>query len=126
MIHFLEHLPNLEIVKKILKETIRITTEKIYIIGPMFYLDYLKRFKLQFFWSHWTGHTCLIEPYDIINIMKQYGINNYELNFKDKHIIKDSSNINLQLINCDIDRFEYDANVDPPKNMNIIFDKKII
>ena len=125
IIHVLEHLPNKEIIEAVLKESIRVAEEKIHITGPMFYKEYLSKLGLQFFWSHWVGHTYLIEPDEIIDIMKKLGKTDYKLNFKEKHRILGSENKDIQPIGCDIDRFEYDENIDPPKDMNIIFDKKI-
>lgn len=125
IIHTLEHLPNVEIIKKVLKESIRVASNTIYIKGPMYYQDYLKEKGFQFFWSHWTGHTCLIEPETIINMMKDLGKNNYELNFYEKHLVKNSNNPCIHSINGLIDRHDYDKEIDPPKKMNVNFKKKI-
>jgi hypothetical protein len=91
----------------------------------MFYRDYLSKKGFQFFWSHWTGHTCLIEPEEIIKIMKDLGKNTYELNFYKKHLIKNSNDPCIHPINGLIDRFEYDNKIDTPKKMNINFEKEI-
>lgn len=105
IIHTLEHLPNEEIIKNVLKESIRVASNKIYIKGPMFYKDYLAENGFQFYWSNWRGHTCLIEPDKIIEIMKNLGINKYKLKFL--HIVKNSNNNCIHSINGLIDRHAY-------------------
>ena len=124
IIHTLEHLPNENIIKNVLKESLRVASELIYIKGPMFYKNYLKEKGFQFFWSHWREHTCLIEPYTIINIMKYLGINTYELKYL--HHVKNSNEPCIHSINGLIDRHDYDRKIDPPKEMNFEFKKKFI
>ena len=123
IIHTLEHLPNIDIIRNVLKESIRVASNFIYIKGPMYFRDYLSKKGLQFYWSYWRGHTCLIEPETIIKIMKDLGKNNYELNFL--HIVENSNDPSIHSINGLIDRHEYDSTIDPKKNFDIIFDKKI-
>lgn len=123
IIHTLEHLPNVEIIKKVLEESARVASDTIYIKGPMYYQDYLSEKGFQFYWSHWTGHTCLIEPETIIKIMKDLGKNTYELNFL--NIVKDSNDTCIHSINGLIDRHAYNKEIDPPKEMNVNFKKKI-
>ena len=41
IVHTLEHLPNDDIIKNVLKESLRVASESIYIKGPMYYQDYL-------------------------------------------------------------------------------------
>jgi hypothetical protein len=125
IIHTLEHLPNEKIIEDVLKESIRVASDVIYITGPMYYLDYLSKLGFQFFWSHWTGHTCLIEPNTIINIMKKLGQTNYKLNFKEKHKIHNSNDPCIHSINGLIDRHGYAEKIDPPKKFNVKFEKDI-
>ena len=125
IIHTLEHLPNINVIEGVLKESIRVASDTIYITGPMYYLDYLKPLGFQFFWSHWVGHTCLIEPNEIIKIMQKLGQTKYQLNFKEKHKIKNSADPCIHPINGKIDRFEYNSKIDPPKKMNVNFEKNI-
>lgn len=125
ILHTLEHLPNTNVIEGVLKESIRVASDTIYISGPMYYIDYLKPLGFQFFWSHWVGHTCLIEPNEIIKIMQKLGVTKYQLNFKEKHKVKNSADPCIHPINGKIDRHSYDSNIDPPKNHNIIFEKSI-
>ena len=125
IIHTLEHLPNKTIIKDVLKESIRIARDIIYISGPMYYQTYLSELGFQFYWSHWRGHTCLIEPHTIIDIMKDFGQTNYKLNFKEKHKVENSSNTCIHSINGLIDRHHYDKTIDPPKKNNVPFKKDL-
>lgn len=125
IIHTLEHLPNKNVIENVLKESIRVASNTIYISGPMYYLDYLKPLGFQFYWSHWTGHTCLIEPMEIIKIMKKLGQTKYQLNFKETHLIKNSADPCIHPINGKIDRHGYNSKIDPPKKMNVNFKEKI-
>ena len=125
IIHTLEHLPNVEIIKNVLKESVRVASATIYITGPMYYKDYLSEMGFQFFWSHWTGHTCLIEPKTIINIMKKLGQTNYKLNFNEKHKIRDSNDPCIHSINGLIDRHGYNNEIEISKKKNIKFEKDI-
>lgn len=125
IMHTLEHLPNIQIVENILTECVRVASKTIYITGPMFYEEYLAEKGLQFYWSNWTGHTCLIEPDAIINIMRKLGKTNYVLNFHEKNKVLNSNEPCIHSIRGISDRHDYDVTIDPPKEMNISFDKDI-
>jgi len=123
MVHTLEHLPNMKIIEDVLKESVRVASETLYINGPMFYLDYLSKRGFQFYWSNWTGHTCMVEPKAIIAIMEKLGYTNYKLNFL--KIVKDSNDKCIHSINGLKDRHKFNRKIDPPKRMNVRFDKNI-
>ena len=117
IIHTLEHLPDLSIIDSVLKECIRVATTTVYIKGPMFYDAYLRNLGLRFYWSHWRGHTCHIEPNKIIQIMKKHGVTNYRLGYISP--VSSSSDTVIHPINGLIDRHHYDPKKDPPKRMNV-------
>lgn len=123
ILHTLEHLPSRKLVKNILKESVRVAKDKLYIKGPMYYIDYLKPLGFQFYWSHWRGHTYLIEPGEIIEIMKNLGKTKYTLNFV--KLVNDSNDSCIHSINGLIDRHAYDKKIDPPKKLNYKFKKDI-
>tara|TARA_Y100000992_G_scaffold48665_1_gene28444 strand:+ start:5903 stop:6550 length:648 start_codon:yes stop_codon:yes gene_type:complete len=123
IIHTLEHLPNEEIIKKVLKESCRVASDTVYIKGPMYYQNYLSKKGFQFYWSHWTGHTCLIEPETIIKIMEELGNNTYELNFL--NLVENSNDPCIHSINGLINRHAYDKKIDPPKIFDVCFEESI-
>jgi len=122
MIHFLEHLPSLSIVRKILFQACRVAQERVYIRGPMFYDSYLKSFGLRFNWAHWTGHTCHVEENEIINFMKEFGQTNYVLKYHGR--VKDSKNSSILPRTAPIDSFDYNPKKHGKKPYKI-FDKPI-
>ena len=108
----LEHLPSLEFVEKILKESIRVASNIIYIRGPMFYDDYLKKKGLRFYWAHWTGHPCHIEPDHITKILEKCKVTNYKIKYLEPVI--SSSDPSIHPINGQKDRRNYNRWIDPP------------
>ena len=125
IVNVLQYLPNINTIENMLKESLRVASKTIYIKGPMYYEDYLSELGFHFFWSYWKGITYLIEPDTIISIMKKYNINNYELNFQEKHRVLNSNNPCIHSINGLIDRHDYDETIDPPKKMDVVFEKKL-
>lgn len=123
IIHTLEHLPDANTIEGVLKESIRVASDKVYIRGPMFYISDLSSQNLQFYWSHWRGHTCLIEANDIIQMMERMNISHYTLNYLNQ--VHNSSDPSIHPKNGLIDRHAYDPRIDPPKPSNIVFSKKI-
>ena len=129
-VHMLEHLPNQELVKSIISSGIRVASDTVYIKGPMYYLDYLKPLGFQFYWSHWRGHTYLIEPDEILEIVDEITKAScekiewsHELNFINK--VNSSTDPCIHPINGHLDRHAYDSNIDPPKEMDVVFEKDI-
>ena len=123
IVHTLEHLPNLSIIEGVLKESVRVANRSVYIKGPMFYKDYLAPQGYQFFWSHWKGHTCHVEPDQIIAMMKTLGCRQYKLNYIGRVVT--STDPCIHPINGHIDRHEYDPLLDPPKPMDVAFTQNI-
>ena len=132
ILHTLEHLPDLATVEQVLGSSFRVASDTIYIRGPMYYIDYLKPMGFQFYWSHWKGHTCLVEPPKLIEIMGRiaqsagliYKKNiDYELNFLKS--VETSSDPSIHSASGLIDRHAYDPEVDPPKRTDVTFTKKL-
>ena len=122
IIHTLEHLPDLTTVERVLRSAVRVASDTIYLRGPMYYLDYLKPMGLQFYWSHWSGHTCLVEPDKLIEIMRDLGQTRYNLNFL--RPVETSSDPCIHPASGLIDRHDYDPEVDPAKETDVTFANK--
>lgn len=131
IMHTLEHLPNTQIVEDVLRESLRVASDTIWITGPMYYLDYLKPLGFQFYWSNWVGHTCLIEPDEIIQVMNKLAFESgttvlFDLQFKEELRVKSSADPCVFPIGSEIDRnSDYNADIDPPKNCGLIFGRDI-
>lgn len=131
IVHTLEHLPNLAVVEGVLRSALRVASDTIYIRGPMYYLDYLKPMGFQFYWSHWTGHTCLVEPYEILRMMANIALSmgltpkniSHELTWGDR--VESSSDPCIHAASGLIDRHSFDPSIDPPKDQNVKFDRDI-
>ena len=57
--------------------------------------------------------------------MEKLGVTKYQLNFKEKHKIKNSADPCIHPINGKIDKHNYDSKIDPPKEHAITFEKDI-
>lgn len=117
MLHFLEHLPDMKHVEAVLKEAVRVASKRIYIKGPPFHDAYLESLGLRYFWAHWVGHSVHVEGEDIVRILKRLGVADVKLTYL--HPVETSDHPCIQSTSCAIDRFEFDANVDPAKPQGI-------
>ncbi len=112
--HFLEHLPDLETVKKSLKSAIKISREFIYIRGPVFDdEEYLKSLGFRTYWSHWIGHPCHLTTFQLADILKSLGQDNFEFRFEVP--MYDSKSKNIHPLSAPDGQHEYDAKLHPPK-----------
>lgn len=113
MSHVLEHLPDLETVEKTLESAINLSTEFVFIQGPVFDSDkYLKSFGLKFYWSDWHGHTCHLTTYQLAEILSQWNVF-YNIYVREK--VVDSNNSALIPINSLSDQFRYDPKIHQAK-----------
>ena len=123
MVHMLEHLPSKSLASSTLHECARVASDFLFIRGPMFYLDYLASYGLKFYWSDWKGHTLMIEPGDILAMIDRHLIDSFEVRYIKQ--VESSSDTCIHPLEGKTDRHEYDALIDPPKRMNIVFDRPI-
>ena len=119
IMHTLEHLPNVDIVGNILKESIRVATDKVFIRNLCFIVNILTNWGFNS-----TGvigrHTCHIEPDEIIQIMNGFGYSKYNLKYLKK--VNSSKNPCIHPLGGKIDRHGYDRKIDPPKNHEVNFE----
>lgn len=118
--HILEHLPDLRAVRRVLREALRVAKETIYIRGPMFYKAALAQKGVQFYWTHWTGHTCLVEPVQLISIMRELGATKFKLNYRQP--VRSSNDPCIHSVLGKIDRHAYNPVIDPPKPLHVPLD----
>lgn len=121
--HFLEHLPGINAVKLALENAVRISTDFLYIRGPVFDNDeYLKSLGLKVFWSDWKGHPCHLTTRELGKILESLGVKNYNFKFEVK--MDDSDNKNIHPLSSPPEQHEYDPVIHPPKKY-IKFDKDL-
>ena len=120
MMHVLEHLPDIESVTKIFRESIRVASKQIFIRGPMFSSKYLNELGFKFFWSSWKGHTLHIEANEMIKIMAELGIVKYQIKYLKP--VENSNDDCIHPLNGLMDRHGYDEKIDPYKEKNIKFE----
>ena len=75
--HTLEHLPNLKLVKDVVKMSIDASKDFVYFTWPSFDSeDYLESLGVTQFFSKMSGHTCHLTIQDMNNILKELNIKN--------------------------------------------------
>lgn len=78
MNHILEHLPNLEVVRRTVENAAKIASDFLFIHGPCFDADeYLASQGLKFYWSDWLGHRCHLTSTQLMNILDSLGLREY-------------------------------------------------
>lgn len=80
--HTIEHLPNLELVKKVIDLSINTAKDFVYLTWPWFDSDdYLKELGFIPFPSTWDIHTCHVTISDLKNILKELSLKSLEVLF---------------------------------------------
>lgn len=114
MIHFIEHLQDLESVQKCIQQAIHAAKDFIVLIWPYFDADeYLRELGLKLYWSDWTGHNCKPKSEEIKEILDDFPIERYDLMVLDT--IKNSSDSRIHPLSSPMDQHEYLPSVHPPK-----------
>ncbi len=114
--HFLEHLPSLDDVRKAIGTAVRISTDCVYLGGPVFDdEEYLASLNLKTFWSDWTGHPCHLTCQQVEEILSELQISKESYRMHRYKHFNDSMSEFVHPINAPPDQHEYDADVHPPK-----------
>lgn len=120
--HVFEHLPTREMFDKAVAEAIRVSRKWVYIAFPVFDHDeYLKSLGLKTFYSHWTGHTCMVHLKDLQSMIEKMG---YQQETTMVKLMLDSNAREIHSLSSPIDQFEYEANKHPKKPF-VKFDRQI-
>ena len=123
MSHFLEHLPDLNTVEKVIKNCSRISKDFLFIQGPFFDADeYLKKQGLKLYWSDFSGHPTHLDSSDFISILKNIGLKKYTI--KVKKPIDNSFNPAIHPISSPQDQHEYENGKHPRKEF-VKFEKPV-
>jgi len=123
MLDFLEHLPNTDMAKDILKKYSSIAEDFIFIRHPLFDdYDYLKSQGLKFTWHEWSDHTNKMTIQEITYILYVLGLSQYTMLFRLP--ITDSKDSRVVPIDAPADTLEYDQE-NHGKKKDIKFPKKL-
>ncbi|MCK6471061.1 MAG: glycosyltransferase [Planctomycetes bacterium] len=107
MSHFLEHLPDLDSVRKSIRSAARVATDFIAIRGPYFDADeYLRGLGIKFYWSDWTGHLCHLTTMALAEIMRAEGLKDVRIECERE--VADSNDPALLPLAAPADQHAYD------------------
>jgi hypothetical protein len=113
MSYFLEHLPSRELIADILRDSVRIGTETIYIRGQMFNDEVLKKHGVRFYWANWRGHQTHIEGEEIAEMLTQLGAHDIKLTYLG--LVESTDDPCIHPIGAAGNRHAYDPEIDPVK-----------
>jgi hypothetical protein len=123
MAHILEHMPSLTGVEKAIAAAKKAATDFLVITGPFFDEDdYLKSKGLKPYWSGYKEHTCHLKVLQLIHILNQQKLDNYEIYVR--YPMFDSSAEQIHPLNSPAGVHQYDPKAHPPKQ-KIKFDRII-
>lgn len=117
MSYFLEHLPSRELIEEVLRESVRIGSETIYVRGRMFNDEALKDAGVRFFWSNWRGHQTHIEGEEVVQLLTDLGAHDIEVKYLGQ--VETTDDPCIHPLEAGKDRHAYDPAIDPPKPVGI-------
>ena len=123
--HMLEHVPDLVLMRQILRKACTISKKFVHIKQPYFDADgYLFSQGLKLFYSDWRGHPnpmSSLQFYLILRVLKALGLVG-EFSISAKKRVSDSSHPAIHPIESPVDQHKYSSDNHFPKDMNIKFD----
>jgi len=121
--HFLEHLPDLDAVRKAIGVAASAATDFLFIQGPWFDADeMLEAHDLKFYWSDWMGHRCHLTTKDLEGILNEMHLDDHILLAQGS--VADSSDPCVLPMDAPRDQHDYQEGVHPPKR-HVTFDSPI-
>lgn len=106
MLHFLEHLKNEQEVEKVIKKSIELSTEFIFIKVPFFDgNDYLKELGFKLTWTDWIGHPVSVTSNMLKKICEKFEL---QYNIGNIHPIKDSFSNEIVPYSAPVDTIYYE------------------
>lgn len=120
MIHFLEHLPNLDLAAKCIESAIIAAEDYVLFRQPWFDSDaQLAEVDCKFFWSDWSGHTLHLGVGDIAGILTEHARGMDWAIFGYKQVLS-SSDPNVVPMSSKRNRHHYDPETDEPKRYKVL------
>ncbi|WP_161603306.1 class I SAM-dependent methyltransferase [Blastopirellula marina] len=124
MSHFLEHLPDLTSVEQAIATALRVSTDGIYLRGPMFDDEYLAQYGLKTYWSDWTGHPCHVTDKQVESILTKLGVEPSSYRIRWVRRIRNSGSRTIHPLDSPKDQQYYNAKLHPPKP-RVAFTRKL-
>lgn len=118
MSHFLEHVPDLTMVKTFVRNACEVSREFVLIKQPYFDSDgYLFQNGLKTYWSDWRGHPNCMGTLDLYRILRELKADGKLTAFSihAKLPIKTSDDKFIHPVSSPIDQHQYDPKIHPPK-----------
>jgi hypothetical protein len=107
MMQFLEHLPDLATVERVINSAAASATDFLFIHHPSFEgEEYLSGEGLRQYWWHWRGHPAHVRVADYCNMLDRAGLRQYAIRYIDP--ITDSSHSAILPDSAPIDQLDYD------------------
>jgi hypothetical protein len=123
--HFLEHVPDLSLVKQFVRKACNVSKNFFLIKQPYFDSDgLLFRHGLKTFYSDWKGHPNMMSSvaiYEILRDIKESG-DIHEFSIYAKKPITCSDDPRIHPLSSPVDQHEYNPSVHPPKPIDIEFE----
>jgi hypothetical protein len=114
--HFLENLPDYESVEKVIGTALRISTDAIYMAGPVYDdEDYLRSLGFKPYWADWDRHTCHLTCLQLTDILKRNGIKENQYIIVMHAGYKTSASPLIHPINSPANQHNYSIYEHPPK-----------
>lgn len=114
MDNFLEHLPNLGVVRSMVEVAVAVASDFIYIRHPSFEDEaYLAALNLKQYWHDWTGHPSHVLLSDFCAMLKQLGARPFDVEFAGPTF--DSSHPSILPLSAPPDQHDYDDRLHGPK-----------
>lgn len=114
MMQFLEHLPELSEVERVIAKAASLATDFLYIHHPSFDDEhFLLSQGLRLYYHHWSGHTAHVRSHQLFELFERLGLLQYHV--RPLKPIFDSSHPAILPASAPMDQHEYDPNRHGPK-----------
>lgn len=114
MMDFLEHLPDLATVERVIASAAAATTDFLFISHPSFEgEEYLAELGLRQYWWHWSGHPTHIHMSDYCEIFDRLGLRQYMVRFVEP--VADSGHPSILTASEPINEPRYDPDIHQPR-----------
>ena len=116
--HFLEHLHDIDGVRKAIASAARTARDFVFIQGPYFDADErLAAQGLKFYWSDWHGHRCHVTTSHLQGVLDDLALRNYIFLARTK--VSDSMDPSMHPIDSPRDQHDYVEGIHPPKPLSV-------